>query len=368
MVHKKNSFYDLNLFGLGINDLFIILTVFVISILIRGLFAKIVISKIKKIIKKTSNKVDDEIFDALIPPIKLLPIIFFISFISYYIKIDSSLGNLFGNIIQSLFTIFVFWFLYRLIEPLSHTSNNLEKIISKALVNWIFISIKYFILFIGIVAILEIWGIKVGPIIAGLGLFGVAVALGAQDLFKNLISGVLIIIEKRFNIGDLVEIQGQDIGTVEVIGFRSTLIRKFDTTVVSIPNYIFSESSIVNYSSRKYRRLDWILGLEYSTTFEQIKNISTDIRNLIINDNKNYVVKEQYPCNVNVHQFNDSSVDIRIICYTNTTDWNKYLSIKEDLILNLKKIIEIDHKASFAYPTQKIFFQNEKVIEDIQKQ
>ena len=63
-------------------------------------------------------------------------------------------------------------------------------------------------------------------IIAGLGLFGVAVALGAQDLFKNLISGVLIIIEKRFNIGDLVEIQGQDIGTVELIGFRSTLIRK----------------------------------------------------------------------------------------------------------------------------------------------
>lgn len=362
MINLKNSFLDFSLFGIGINNLSIIFIIFILSILIRGLFAKIVIFKIKKIINKTSNKIDDKIFNTLVPPLKLLPIIFFITFVSYYIKIDSSLGNLFGNIIQSLFTIFIFWFLYRLIEPLSYTSNNLEKIISKALVNWIFISIKYFIFFIGTVAILEIWGIKVGPIIAGLGLFGVAVALGAQDLFKNLISGVLIIIEKRFNIGDLVEIQGQDIGTVELIGFRSTLIRKFDTTVVSIPNYILSESSIINYTSRKYRRLDWILGLEYTTSFDQLKNISSDISNLIINDNKNYIVNEQYPCNINIHQFNESSIDIRIICYTNTSEWNEYLNIKEELILNLKKIIEIKHKASFAYPSRKIYFENSNTI------
>ena len=98
-----------------------------------------------------------------------------------------------------------------------------------------------------------------------------------------------------------------------------------------------------------------MLGLEYKTSLEQLKNISSDISNLIINNNENFIVNEQYPCNVNVHQFNESSVDIRIICYTNTSDWNKYLNIKEELILNLKKIIELDHKASFAYPTQKYF-------------
>ena len=114
MINLKNSFLDFSLFGIGINNLSIIFIIFILSILIRGLFAKIVIFKIKKIINKTSNKIDDKIFNTLVPPLKLLPIIFFITFVSYYIKIDSSLGNLFGNIIQSLFTIFIFidlwWF------------------------------------------------------------------------------------------------------------------------------------------------------------------------------------------------------------------------------------------------------------------
>ena len=73
----------------------------------------------------------------------------------------------------------------------------------------------------GFSAVLEVWGIKVGPIIAGLGLFGVAVALGAQDLFKNLISGILVLVEKRFKKGDVVMIESVIEGTVEKIGFRS---------------------------------------------------------------------------------------------------------------------------------------------------
>ena len=83
-------------------------------------------------------------------------------------------------------------------------------------------------LVLGTVAILELWGIRVGPVIAGLGLFGVAVALGAQDLFKNLISGIMILMEKRFTVGDVILVSGEVEGVVEQIGFRSTLVRRFD--------------------------------------------------------------------------------------------------------------------------------------------
>ena len=93
-------------------------------------------------------------------------------------------------------------------------------------------SIRYLIIFLGIVAVLEIWGIKIGPVIAGLGLLGVAVALGAQDLFKNLISGIIVLLEKRFKIGDVINVPGHTEGTVEQIGFRSTLIRMFDSTPI----------------------------------------------------------------------------------------------------------------------------------------
>ena len=78
----------------------------------------------------------------------------------------------------------------------------------------------------GAAAVLELWGIKIGPIIAGLGLFGVAVALGAQDLFKNLISGILVLVEKRFKVGDWIYVEGVIEGIVESIGFRSTVVRR----------------------------------------------------------------------------------------------------------------------------------------------
>ena len=123
--------------------------------------------------------------------------------------------------------------MHQSILPISSIFEKLDQILSKALSLWLIKSIKYLIIFLGIVAVLEIWGIKIGPIIAGLGLFGVAVALGAQDLFKNLISGILIITEKRFNLGDVIELKEKVTGTVEHIGFRSTSIRQFDSTSFS---------------------------------------------------------------------------------------------------------------------------------------
>ena len=78
-------------------------------------------------------------------------------------------------------------------------------------------------------------------------------------------------------IGDTIHISGEALGTVEQIGFRSTLIRQFDTNLVVIPNFKFAEQSVTNYSRRKYRRIRWIIGLEYRTTVEQLKNIRNQI-------------------------------------------------------------------------------------------
>ena len=80
--------------------------------------------------------------------------------------------------------------IHQIIEPISYILSGLEKMLTRELIGWIIKSLKILIFILGLAAVLELWGIKIGPIIAGLGLFGVAVALGAQDLFKNLISGI----------------------------------------------------------------------------------------------------------------------------------------------------------------------------------
>ena len=286
---------------------------------------------------------------------KLLPVIFVFIFISLYIKIDSQLGFYFEKINRTLATVFVFWFIHQALLPLSQAFQKLEELLSKALVIWLTRSLKYLIIFLGIVAVLEIWGIKIGPVIAGLGLFGVAVALGAQDLFKNLISGILIIMEKRFQLGDVIEVPGHAMGTVEHIGFRSTLIRQFDTTSISLPNYVFSDSAILNYSHRKYRRINWTIGLTYDSTTDQLKKVCQDIEYFIKN-NQDFIVNSDYQLFVRVEKFNDSSIDILIYTFTNTNDWQSYLEIKQMLALEIKLIVE-KNKCSFAFPSQSIYIE-----------
>ena len=349
------STFDQGSLGLSLLEIIVIISFFILATIIRGLFAKIVVSKIKKFIKKTGNNVDDQLFDALSPPLKTLPIILVFILIGLFVNTESHLFVLLEKINQTLVTIFVFWLLHQSLVPLSQAFKKLDELLSKALVLWLTRSLKYLIIFLVIVAVLETWGIKIGPVIAGLGLFGVAVALGAQDLFKNLISGIMIILEKRFELNDVIEVPGYATGTVEQIGFRSTLIRQFDSTPISIPNYVFSDSSIINFSDRKYRRISWTVGLTYDVSVDQLRDICKEI-NISIMSNDSFIVNETYQLFVNVEKFNDSSIDIFINTFTNTNDWEKFLKIREELVFIIKIAVETNN-GSFAFPSQSIYIE-----------
>ncbi|MDC0968029.1 mechanosensitive ion channel family protein [Alphaproteobacteria bacterium] len=357
----ENFLYEINLvfkngvLGVSLIDIGIIVASILFALLIRGLVAKILVNKVKVFVLKTGNKIDDKLFDSLLPPFRLLPIVLVFLTITLYFDIDSTLGVYFQKINNTLSTVFVFWLIHQMLIPFSNTFGNLEKLLSKGLFIWILKSLKYLIIFLGIVAVLEVWGIKIGPVIAGLGLFGVAVALGAQDLFKNLISGILIILEKRFEISDVIEIPDLAIGTVEHIGFRSTLVRKFNSTPITIPNYVFSDSSIINYSKRKHRRINWIVGLTYDSTTDQLKKICEEIKNYIDNS-PDFIVNDQFPSFNRIEKFNDSSIDLLICAFTRTNDWPKFLKVRESLLIEIKSIVE-NHKCSFAFPSQTIYIE-----------
>ncbi len=347
--------FENGVFGISLIDLGIIFISIIFALLIRSMFAKLIVSKLKRIVKKTTTEVDDSLYDALIPPFKLLPIVLAFLAVTLYFEIDSTLGLYFQKINNTLATIFIFWLIHQALIPFSNIFSKLEKILTKALVLWIVRSLKYLIIFLGVVAVLEVWGIKIGPVIAGLGLFGVAVALGAQDLFKNLISGIMILLEKRFHIGDVISVPGHTEGTVEHIGFRSTLIRKFDSTPITIPNYIFAEAPILNYTNRTNRRVNWVIGLEYNSTLEQIENLTNSIKKYIAN-NSDFIVNENYKAFVRLDKFNDSSIDILVYCFTSTNDWEKFLEIKENLAIEIKRKIE-DLNLNFAFPSQSIYIE-----------
>ena len=197
------------------------------------------------------------------------------------------------------------------------------------------------------------WGIKIGPIIAGLGLFGVAVALGAQDLFKNLISGILVLVEKRFKIGDWIAVEGIIEGVVEKIGFRSTTIRKFDKSLAIIPNFQFAENAVVNVSETSNWLISWIITLQYDTTVDQLKKIRDEIESHI-NSSEDY--NTSIGVAVRVDKFSDSSIDMYVRCFTKTGSWNNWLHVKERLAIAIKEIVE-KTGASFAFPSQSIYVE-----------
>jgi len=320
-------------------------------LIFKSFFLNFFFYVIKQINKKLFKNLNQEFLEQLKDPIKILP--FYLLTIFYPFE-NQYFSNLMEKFSITLFSIIIFLILYRFLVLLSKKSKTLNSL-NPAAFYWITNFIKFLIIFLCAASVLEVWGLKVGPIIAGLGLFGVAVALGAQDLFKNLISGIMILLENRFNIGDVINIPNHTEGTVEHIGFRSTLIRKFDSTPMTIPNYIFAEAPLLNYTNRKSRRINWIIGLEYKSTLLQIKSLTHHISNYLINDN-NFIVNDDFKAFVRIDKFNDSSIDLLIYCFTSTNDWDEFLKIKENLAMEVKKKVE-ELGLSFAFPSQSIYLE-----------
>ncbi len=346
-------------FGVNVSEIFIGLLIFFIFYILRSFFARFIIGRLHKIVNKTKTQTDNVIVDVIEGPLKFLPVVIGFFIATSYIEFNDDLILFIEKINRTLITIFIFWLLLQLVVPFSFVIKKFEEQLTTALIDWTLKGLKILVIVLGIVAVLELWGIKVGPIIAGLGLFGVAVALGAQDLFKNLISGIMILMERRFKVGDVIQVTGQAEGIVEQIGFRSTMIRQFDSNLVMVPNFKFSEQSVTNFSRRKNRRIRWIIGLEYQTTIEQLKNIRTQIKDFIDKDD-NFANEGSSYFNssyVRIDSFSDSSIDMLVQCFVAKDDWDEFLKIKENLTIKIKEIVERE-KAGFAFPSQSIYLES----------
>ena len=345
--------WNKGILGVDVFQILIALIIFLLFLLFRGFISKVIIKKLEIIAKKTTNKLDDTFVKAMKGPAKFLPIVIGFFIASYYMDFSDEHIGFVDSLNKTLITILIFWVMHQFVEPVSYLLGGLDKILTKELIGWIVKALKILIFILGAAAVLELWGIKIGPIIAGLGLVGVAVALGAQDLFKNLISGILVLVEKRFKIGDWILVEGIIEGIVEKIGFRSTVIRKFDKSIAIIPNFQFAENAVINISQTTNWIISWVINLQYDTTVDQLKTIRNEIEDYI---KKNEDYKPDLGYAVRVDKFAESSIDMYIRCFTKTDDWDEWLAVKERLAISIKQVVE-KNKASFAFPSQSIYVE-----------
>lgn len=351
------SIWEEGVFGLTYGQVFIAIGIMLLALMIRGLFARTVVRWITRAAAGTKTNLDDALVKTISAPLKLVPVIIGAYVATQVIQLGEEAQLIADRFLQSMIALSLFWTLSRAIDAFGFLFTGLRKTLTAAIVDWLVKTLQVLAIIIGVAAVLEIWGIPIGPIIAGLGVFGIAVGLGAQDLFKNLIAGILILTEKRFEPGEWIAVDGIAEGTVERINFRSTLIRRFDKSPMYVPNSKLSDNAITNFSRMTHRRIKWVVGVEYRTTVDQLKYIRDEIEAYLMT-NEAFAKPPEVALFVRVDSFNASSIDFLIYTFTRTTNWGEWLKLKEELAVEIMKIIE-NAGTGFAFPSRTIYLQQQ---------
>jgi len=347
--------WDTGVLGISLGRILAALFIFLFFLLLRRLFSRAVARWLKTLAKRSTTDIDNRIIKALEPPISLVFVVFGLFVATTFLQLDGTFADIADKLIKSLVVVAIFWSFYRLVEPLSYVFRRLETLFNRELVNWLVRAIKIGFLAIGAAAVLQTWGIQVAPLLAGLGIFGVAVALGAQDFFKNLIAGLSILAERRFSIGEWIYADGVVEGTVEKINFRSTLVRQFDKSPVYVPNSQLADGPVTNFTRMTHRRIKWIVGVEYRTTVPQLRQIRDEIEAFILAD-PDFADPSEVSTFVRIDSFNDSSIDILVYCFTLSTVWGEWLASKERLAYKIKEIVE-GAGTGFAFPSRSLYVE-----------
>jgi len=356
--NKLMDILNYNVLSLPLYKIFLAFFVFFLFLVLRKIVSIFVLSMLKKIVGKTKTKIDDKFVNAIDSPLRFLFVIAGTYFLFYFLEVDN---KILYHILKGLLIFDLFWFLYNIVnefeEYVYRLLGRFNNKSSNELASFLIKITKAFIIIIGVVALLQDWGINVTGFIASLGLGGLAFALAARDTAANIFGGIAILTDNIFKIGEWVRV-GNAEGIVEDIGMRTTKIRAFDKRLIIVPNSIIANSNVENFSRRDRRRIMMRLGLTYDTPLEKMEKILKDIREMLLN----HPDIHNEPILIYFDEYQDSALSIFCYFFTKTANWDEYLKIREDINFRIKQIVE-NNGASFAFPSQSLYVETPLKIE-----
>ncbi len=326
--------------GLGI-------IIFALLLIFKTPIAKGILSFTAKILFLKKPELKDGFKQSLLRPVAIFIAVLGL-FIGLYIKIKKP-------IILNSFKIFTILIICWCI--ISYVSENLNAFFSareadprvnSVAVRFISNILKVLTISIAIVMIVSEMGYNINGLITGLGVGGLAISLAAQDSLKNLIAGFFIILDKPFDVGDLIETDEVQ-GIVEDITMRSTRLRQLNGSPIVVPNSKLSEANIANLSRFVERVVNFKIGLLYSTDEKTITECEDEIREYL----SSLPTISDRNLRVCFNEFGESSLNIEIRCHTSTIDYEDYNKLVEQINLEIMRIIG-KHNTDFAYPTTSV--------------
>ena len=347
------DFWAISFFGIPMANFIAAVLVFLFFLLLRKIFTRIIISFLTLIARKTETSIDDRIIEALTEPFRFAFVVVGIHLFFLLIFKENTFIKL---ALESLIIITIFWALIAIVEALKgilYRYSDANDHLSKEMSAFIVRIIKIVIFAIGLSAILYSWGVNVTALIASLGLGGLAFALAAKDAASNLFSSIALLMDKSIKVGEWVKI-GSVEGVVEDVGMRTTKIRSFQKSLITVPNQVVANSPIENFSRRGIRRIKMRIGLTYDTTSEQIENITQEIRGML---KAHPGISQKDTILVNFDSFGDSALSIFIYTFARTAVWAQYLETLEDINIKIMHIVE-KNQSSFAFPSQSLYLES----------
>ncbi|MFD3158673.1 mechanosensitive ion channel family protein [Haloimpatiens sp. FM7330] len=338
----------------------IAILIFLFFILLRKFFTKYIFKLILKILSRTKTKLNTKMFLAFQKPLNLFFIVLglYTSIVYLRIKILGSkyIASVFlQNFFSSAVIILIAWGCYNLTNTSSVLFEKMQKKfdinMDKILFPFIAKVIRFIIVAFAAIIVIEKWGYDIQGFIAGLGLGGLAFALAAKDTAANIVGGIIILLDKPFNIGDWIKTTSVE-GTIEDISFRSTKIRNFEKGLVTVPNSTLANEPITNWSRRGNRRINFNIGVTYDTPSYKIKKCVEEMKEML----KKHEDVSKETILVNFNKFNDSSLDILLYFFVNTSELAKYLEIKENINFKIMEIFEKE-QVSMAFPSTSIYVE-----------
>ena len=363
LVEIITNVWEEGFLGIGITEIIVSMLIFIVGALSRAFFVGRVLKWLENLTSQTESEIDDVLLQSLRKPLGYIPLTLSLYCDAIYLPLTGIADTFATNLIEAMIAFTIFSALANGVAPIFQVFTS-RAVLTRSMTMWLERAARIIIWIIGLGIILDIFGIQIGPLVAGLGLFSVAVALGAQDLFKNLISGLLIIGENRFQPGDRIEVPGSLHGMVEDIGFRSTLVRMFDTAPMLVPNKDLSDVKVINHGEMVYRRISWHLNLIYSTTQEQLAKICEDIT-AFIDSSDDFTENPEQESFARTAELASSSIDVRVLCYTDPVGLTDFSKIKQNLIFEIIKIVR-SNGSEFAYPSTSVYIEDTDPV-DISK-
>ena len=179
-------------------------------------------------------------------------------------------------------------------------------------------------------------------------------ALAAQETLGNFFGSVSLVADRPFKVGDWIQVGDKVDGDVEAIGMRSTKVRTWSKSLMSIPNKVLANEMIENWSRMPKRRVKQYIGVTYSTPADTMHDLVEDIKQLLRDDEG---VQQDFIL-VNFTDFGDSSLQILVYYFTTTTAWLKHMDIRQRINIKIMKAVEV-RGASMAFPTRSLHFEGE---------